>query len=112
MAPCGSRGAQRSATVRRVGERLALFSSPRASAVVLAVAALLVLVRLGATDLWPPDEPRYALIAEELRAGAHGASQLVLLRLHGEPYTQKPPLFYWLAAAAGAPFGRVTEWAA
>ena len=41
-----------------------------------------------------------------------GPSGLVLLHLNGEPYTQKPPLYYWLAAAAGAPFGRVTEVAA
>lgn len=41
-----------------------------------------------------------------------GARGLVLLHLNGEPYTQKPPLYYWLAAAAGAPQGRVTEVAA
>jgi 4-amino-4-deoxy-L-arabinose transferase-like glycosyltransferase len=32
--------------------------------------------------------------------------------LNGEVYTQKPPLFYWLAALCGAPVGRVTETAA
>jgi 4-amino-4-deoxy-L-arabinose transferase-like glycosyltransferase len=42
----------------------------------------------------------------------HGVSGLALLHLHGQPYTQKPPLFYWLAAAAGAPLGHVTEFAA
>jgi len=36
----------------------------------------------------------------------------VLLHVNGEPYTQKPPLYFWLAAAAGAPGGRVTEAAA
>ncbi len=91
---------------------LALFATPRARQVVLLATALLVLVRLGGTDLWPPDEPRYALVAEELRSLEHGASDLVLLHLHGRAYTQKPPLFYWLAAAAGAPLGRVTEFAA
>ena len=91
---------------------LALFATPRARQLVLLAATLLVFVRLGAIDLWPPDEPRYALIAEELRSMEHGASGLVLLHLHGEAYTQKPPLFYWLAAAAGAPLGRVTEFAA
>jgi len=96
----------------RVAGDLALFATPRARALVLVAAALLVFVRLGATDLWPPDEPRYALVAEELRTMEHGASGLVLLHLHGAPYTQKPPLFYWLAAAAGAPLGRVTEVAA
>ncbi|MEE3326674.1 MAG: glycosyltransferase family 39 protein, partial [Myxococcota bacterium] len=31
---------------------------------------------------------------------------------NGEPYTQKPPLYYWMAAAIGAPFGRVGHWPA
>src|SRR5262249_9773502 len=35
-----------------------------------------------------------------------------LLHLDGEPYTQKPPLYFWLAAAAGVPRARVDEWAA
>jgi len=95
-----------------VGGDLAWFATPRARALVVFAATLLVFVRLGATDLWPPDEPRYALIAEELRTMDHGPKGLVLLHLHGAPYTQKPPLFYWLAAAAGAPLGRVTEFAA
>ncbi|MCX5736979.1 MAG: phospholipid carrier-dependent glycosyltransferase, partial [Proteobacteria bacterium] len=81
-----------------MGGDLAWFATPRARALVLVAATLLVFVRLGATDLWPPDEPRYALVAEELRAMDHGPGGLVLLHLHGEPYTQKPPLFYWLAA--------------
>jgi hypothetical protein len=63
-----------------------------------------------------PDEPRIAQVAEELRAGvassARAPRDLVLLHLHGEVYTQKPPLYYWLSAALGAPGGRVTEWAA
>ena len=78
----------------------------------LAGAAALLLARLGATGFWAPDEPRYGAIAEELRSWAHGASGLALLHLDGQPYTQKPPLYFWLAAAAGAPLGRVTEGAA
>lgn len=69
-------------------------------------------MRLGATGFWAPDEPRYGHVAEELRSGRHGAAGLVLLHLNGEPYTQKPPLYFWLAAAAGAPAGRVGETAA
>jgi 4-amino-4-deoxy-L-arabinose transferase-like glycosyltransferase len=78
----------------------------------LAAAALLLLSGLGATDLWAPDEPRYAQVAEELRRLEHGARSLVLLHLNGEAYTQKPPLYFWLAAAAGAPGGHVSERAA
>lgn len=51
-------------------------------------------------------------MAEELRSLRHGATGLVLLHLDGEPYTQKPPLYFWLAAASGAPFGHVSEAAA
>ncbi len=79
---------------------------------VLLAAATLFLARLGSTDLWAPDEPRYAQIAEELRSLQHGARGLWLPHLNGAPYTQKPPLYFWLAALAGAPAGRVGEAAA
>jgi 4-amino-4-deoxy-L-arabinose transferase-like glycosyltransferase len=82
------------------------------AAALLAAAALLLGVGLGATDLWTPDEPRYGQIAEELRSFENGVSGLVLLHLGGDPYTQKPPLYYWLAALAGSGSGRVTETAA
>jgi len=82
------------------------------AALLLAAVAGLYGARLGATGFWAPDEPRYGQVAEELRAGRHGAAGLVLLRLNDEPYTQKPPLYFWLAAAAGVPLGRVTETAA
>jgi len=81
-------------------------------AFVLAAGAALIFVGLGNRDFWSPDEPRYGAIAEELRSFVHGWSGLVLLHSNGEVYTQKPPLFFWLAALAGAPFGRVTEAAA
>lgn len=81
-------------------------------AVLLAAAALLYGARLGATGFWAPDEPRYGHVAEEIRSGRHGAAGLVLLHVNGEPYTQKPPLYFWLAAATGAPGGRVSEAAA
>ena len=67
---------------------------------------------LGAIDLWAPDEPRYAAIAEELREMRHGVSGLFLLHLNDEVYTQKPPLYFWLAAIAGIPSGHVSEIAA
>jgi 4-amino-4-deoxy-L-arabinose transferase-like glycosyltransferase len=79
---------------------------------VLGAAALLLLPGLSVLDLWAPDEPRYAEIAEELRALPHGSADLVLLRLNGEAYTQKPPLYFWLAAGLGSLQGRVTELAA
>ena len=78
----------------------------------LASAAVLLLAGLGRLDADAPDEPRALQIAEEMRSGEHGPEGLVVLHLNGEVYTQKPPLYYWLAALAGAPGGRVTELAA
>lgn len=87
--------------------------TPRRGAVVLLLGVLLLyFVGLGRLDLWAPDEPRYGAIAEELRSFRHGASGLVLLHLNDSAYTQKPPLYFWLAALAGAPSGRVGELAA
>lgn len=76
------------------------------------VALILLLGDLGGLDLWAPDEPRYGQVAEELRRMDRGPGDLVLLRLGGEPYTQKPPLYFWLAAGLGALRGGVDEWAA
>lgn len=87
-------------------------ASPWVRALLLAGALLLLCTRLDATGLWAPDEPRYGHVAETLRSMEFGPPGLLLLHLNGEPYTQKPPLYYWLAAAAGAPFGRVGEAAA
>ncbi len=79
---------------------------------VTATAVLLLLTGLGILDLWAPDEPRYARVAEELRRMDQGPRGLILLHLNGEAYTQKPPLYFWLAAVAGAAQGHVSEWAA
>ena len=84
----------------------------RALLALVAGATLLYSLGLAGIDLWAPDEPRYAAIAEELRSGRHGWTGAALLHLNGEPYGQKPPLYFWLAAAFGLPFGRVGELAA
>jgi 4-amino-4-deoxy-L-arabinose transferase-like glycosyltransferase len=86
-------------------------SRPIALAAIVA-AALLLFTGLGSTDLWAPDEPRYAAVAEELRSFRHGAAGLALLHLNGAVYDQKPPLYFWAAALAGIPSARVTEFAA
>jgi 4-amino-4-deoxy-L-arabinose transferase-like glycosyltransferase len=83
--------------------------SPWLRALLVAAAAVLFFTRLGGLDASAPDEPRYLQVSEEVRALERGPRGLVLLRLNDEPYTQKPPLYYWLAAAAGAAQGRVTE---
>ncbi len=50
---------------------------------------------LGAVGFIGPDEPRYAEVARGmLRSGDY-----VTPRLFGSPWFEKPPLYYWLAAA-------------
>ena len=83
--------------------------SPWLRALFLGAAALLLFTELGALEASAPDEPRYLQISDEVRALENGPRGLVLLHLNGEPYTQKPPLYYWLAAAAGAAEGHVSE---
>lgn len=45
--------------------------------------------------LWTPDEPREAGISREMYAGAR-----VIPTLNGEPFIEKPPLYYWITACA------------
>ena len=76
------------------------------------IATGLFLFQLGQLDLWTPDEPRYAQVAEEMRSFEHGAKGVVLMHLNGQPYSQKPPLYYWMASALSIPFGHVGHWQA
>ena len=80
---------------------------PRAGLVLLALVTALLVFRLGATPLVGPDEPRYTRVAIEM----HRAGEWVTPTLAGEPWLEKPPLFYWAAGAAFSLLGE-TEAAA
>ncbi|MCG8589067.1 MAG: phospholipid carrier-dependent glycosyltransferase, partial [Proteobacteria bacterium] len=80
-----------------------------AATAILAAAGVLYLAGLGGIDLWAPDEPRYGQIAAEITEGGHGTRGWWLLHLNGEPYTQKPPLYYWLVAGGGRLTDGVSE---
>lgn len=76
------------------------------------VVALLVLLAVvwiepPGSSLAEPDETRYAEIPREMLA----AGDLVVPRLNGLPYFEKPPLLYWVNAASLRAFGE-TAWAA
>ncbi len=58
--------------------------------------ALLFLTGLGNHDLWNPDEPRVAgIVAEMAREG-----NMVVPRLNGKPFLEKPPLYFWVSSKA------------
>jgi 4-amino-4-deoxy-L-arabinose transferase-like glycosyltransferase len=71
------------------------------------VALGLMLPGLGSAPLDDPGEGQQAEIARELWAGGDPLD----LRLNGVRYFDKPPLLYWLGAAAFSQWGP-TEWAA
>ena len=74
----------------------------RPASVLVAVAASLVLFAwLGRTDVYNPDEPREVEMAREMLV----SGDLVVPRLNGDPFLEKPPLFYWLVSAAYRMFG-------
>jgi 4-amino-4-deoxy-L-arabinose transferase-like glycosyltransferase len=70
------------------------------------VTGLIVLPSLG-FHLFEPDEGRYAQIPHEML----DRGDWLVPTLQGEPYLDKPPLFYWLVMAAYAVFG-VADWVA
>jgi 4-amino-4-deoxy-L-arabinose transferase len=55
-------------------------------------------------DLWPPDEPRYGEVAREMLQ----TGEVLVPSLGGEPYAEKPPVWFWIAAGLSVPFGDVT----
>jgi 4-amino-4-deoxy-L-arabinose transferase-like glycosyltransferase len=57
---------------------------------------------LGAVPLLEPDEGRYAEIPREMLA----SGDLVVPRLNGVLYFEKPPLCYWLVAGSARAFGQ------
>jgi 4-amino-4-deoxy-L-arabinose transferase-like glycosyltransferase len=81
--------------------------SARGAALLLAATACLLLFRLGAVPLLGPDEPRYARVAVEM----HRSGDWVTPTLQGQPWLEKPALYYWLASAAFSVLGE-TEIAA
>ncbi len=63
--------------------------------VIVGLVLLVTVPALFTRDLWNPDEPRYMEVAREMTV----TGEYVLPHLNGELYSEKPPLFFWLAAA-------------
>jgi 4-amino-4-deoxy-L-arabinose transferase-like glycosyltransferase len=76
-------------------------------ALILGVAAVLTLPGLGSTSLWDIDEGLNAEAAREMLE----SGDYVIPNFNFKPRTAKPPLLYWLQAAAYQSFG-VNEFSA
>jgi 4-amino-4-deoxy-L-arabinose transferase-like glycosyltransferase len=68
---------------------------------ILATLYLCYFHNLGALGLVGPDEPRYAWIARDMQE----TGDYITPRLHGKPWFEKPPLYYWSAALSFKLFG-------
>ncbi|HEX9011550.1 MAG TPA: glycosyltransferase family 39 protein, partial [Holophagaceae bacterium] len=66
--------------------------------------AVLLLAVLPMRDLWAPDEPDFAQCVKEMR---HAGSWL-LPYLNGQPYSEKPILYYWVMKASALMLDRLT----
>jgi len=62
-------------------------------AVIVALVAVVTVPSLFTRDLWNPDEPRYMEVAREMVL----LDDYVLPHLNGQVYSEKPPVFFWLA---------------
>ena len=79
---------------------------PRGTALLLALVTGLLLFRLGDAPLVGPDEPRYARVAVEMfRRG-----DWIVPTLQGQPWLEKPALYYWMAGAAFSLPPSLGEW--
>jgi 4-amino-4-deoxy-L-arabinose transferase-like glycosyltransferase len=74
----------------------------------IAVCGFLFFAGMQIIGLLGADEPRYAQVAREMLA----RHDWVTPTLWGQPWLEKPPLYYWGAMIAYQATGAVTDWAA
>ena len=75
--------------------------------IILGAAGILMFTFLGTHPLMDPDEPVYAETAREMLQ----SQDFISPRIYGDFWYDKPPLYYWLVAAAFRLFG-MSEFAA
>lgn len=68
----------------------------RGIGLLLLVATLVIASGIGLRDPWPADEPRFALMSKFML----DSGEWLFLMRGDEPYSDKPPVFMWLQAAA------------
>jgi 4-amino-4-deoxy-L-arabinose transferase-like glycosyltransferase len=81
-------------------------SASRRELALLAIGgAVLFGLRLGARDLWNPNEPIYGEAVREMAA----RGEWLVPYVNGMAFAEKPILYYWLALLASKAFGGVSE---
>lgn len=64
----------------------------------MAFALILIATGIGLRDPWPADEPRFALVARDMLL----SGDWLIPQVGADLYADKPPMFFWLMAAAMA----------
>jgi len=72
---------------------------PLVAAVLLSL--LVSFAALGSHSLWSPDEPTGAAVGRAMR----DTGDLIVPRLNGSPFLEKPPLYWWVQVEAFKAFG-------
>ena len=83
------------------GQRLGLWVREHLPVVLF---ALLLIAVMFARGYWSPDEPDFAQCVKEMRE----RGEWLLPYLNGQPYSEKPILFYWCMKASAIAFGKLT----
>ena len=83
------------------GQRLGLWVREHLPLVLF---ALLLVAVMFARGYWSPDEPDFAQCVKEMRE----RGEWLLPYLNGQPYSEKPILFYWCMKASAIVFGKLT----
>lgn len=74
-------------------------------AAVFVILGLLYCINFEDRSFWVENEAFYALGSRSVLEG-----NVLLPRIYNNEYANKPPLFFWWAAAISAPLGGVSEW--
>ncbi|HAK73922.1 MAG TPA: phospholipid carrier-dependent glycosyltransferase, partial [Sporomusaceae bacterium] len=70
-------------------------------AIIIGIVGILMFSYLGSQPLMDPDEPVYAETAREMLQ----VHDFISPRIYGDFWYDKPPMYYWLVAAASQGFG-------
>jgi 4-amino-4-deoxy-L-arabinose transferase-like glycosyltransferase len=72
---------------------------------ILVFSCVLFIYGIGGISLWDPDEPRQAIMAQEMME----RQDYIHPYLNGKPYLEKPPLYPWMIIAASKIQGKLNE---
>ena len=76
-------------------------SSARSFAGALLLATVLAFAAVGSHSIWSPDEPTGAAVGRAML----DSGDLIVPRLNGKPFLEKPALYWWVQVAAFRLFG-------